>query len=398
MGKHVAFHVIIFLNNYFRRIFMNSVSLLKHSSYEKNLKEKINESIVLVNGYEGISHGDTVLIKPNFVTARPAESCVNTHPLFIKALAELLYERGAKIQIGDSPAVMKGSDVAKKLGLLELLSPYNAKFIDFTGAVTPKFSNNSSQNFHFKQIKLASEIFEVDHLINAAKLKSHAQMGVTLCTKNLFGCVTGHRKTQWHYHTGRDLDIFAQLLIEIALASNAKLHLLDGIWAMAGNGPTNGYKIEPNVILASKNSLSLDRVVLEIVNKNPNVFPMFRAAEKMGLHDSINLSNIKILGSMPEESRLESFEMPKLKNLKFTNNALIQKLIASFVDQKMTVDHTSCIKCKKCIDQCPAKAMTLSDKVIINHNICIRCCCCQEICPVGALALKDSTIGNLFSK
>lgn len=377
---------------------MNSVSLIAHSSYEKNLKEKIDKSINLVNGYDGISLGDKVLIKPNFVTARPTEDCVNTHPLFIKALAELFYERGAKIQIGDSPAIMKGSDVAKKLGLLELLKPLNAEFVDFTGAISPKLSKNSSLNLHFKQIKLASQIFEVDHLINAAKLKSHAQMGVTLCTKNLFGCVTGHRKTQWHYHAGRDLDIFAQLLIEISLLSNAKLHLLDGIWGMAGNGPTNGYKIEPNVILGSKNSLALDRVVLEVLDKSPDDFPMFRAAKNMGLSDSIDLSQIDVLGDSIENTSFNSFEMPKLKNLKFTNNTLIQKLISSFVDQKMIVDHKECITCKKCIKQCPAKAMSLiDDKVKIDHNICIRCCCCQEICPVGALALRDSAIGRLFT-
>jgi ferredoxin len=52
-------------------------------------------------------------------------------------------------------------------------------------------------------------------------------------------------------------------------------------------------------------------------------------------------------------------------------------------------NHDKCIKCKKCIDICPANALTLKDnKVVLTESKCIRCYCCHEVCPVNAISIQ----------
>jgi len=117
----------------------------------------------------------------------------------------------------------------------------------------------------------------------------------------------------------------------------------------------------------------------------------------MSVSKSIDLNNINIAGNSINDCKFNGFEIPGLKNLKFVNNKLIQSFVSTLLDKKISVNHNLCIDCKKCINQCPAKAMSFSNKVQINHSLCIRCCCCQEICPVGALSLKNSILGNIIS-
>jgi Fe-S-cluster-containing hydrogenase component 2 len=50
--------------------------------------------------------------------------------------------------------------------------------------------------------------------------------------------------------------------------------------------------------------------------------------------------------------------------------------------------HDRCRKCKKCVDICPAKALSLdSGKIQLKEEKCIRCYCCHEMCPFDAIKI-----------
>lgn len=392
---------------------MINVGFTKHDSYTLDLKNKLEQTVTNAGGLpQSIKRGDSILIKPNLITARPAENCVNTHPLLVKAMIEILLDCGVKVAVGDSPATSAGSDVARKIGLLDILKPYDIPFIDFTGEKYPYDRINSNHDFMFKQIGLAEQLFEYDHIINMAKFKSHAQMGLTLTTKNLFGCVSGHKKSQWHFHTGRDLDTFARLIIEISMLANASFHILDGIWGMEGNGPTNGTRVFSNFLMASENSFALDRAVIEMLGLDYSQFPIHKNAKLLNILGSDN-EDYTVIGDDYELKSFSNFNIPGLKNIRFVNNKLLQNIVRNLIDKKMTVDYDKCILCMKCLKQCPAKAISYDNKkvyedikvnqndkkkIIIHHSECIRCCCCQEICPVGALELNDAPLIKLVNR
>ena len=47
--------------------------------------------------------GCRVLLKPNLLSGKPPDKAVNTHPLFLQALAEVFLEKRCTVFIGDSP-------------------------------------------------------------------------------------------------------------------------------------------------------------------------------------------------------------------------------------------------------------------------------------------------------
>lgn len=99
------------------------------------------------------------------------------------------------------------------------------------------------------------------------------------------------------------------MIVEIALTVNASLHILDGIVGMVGNGPTNGHKRNTNVILASDNCIALDRVVVELIDKQPEQFPIFIAAKNLKIN-GVLLEEIDVLGNDISECKIENFEIP----------------------------------------------------------------------------------------
>jgi uncharacterized protein (DUF362 family) len=65
-----------------------------------------------------------------------------------------------------------------------------------------------------RKIEIASDVLRADFVINLPKLKSHSQMLLTLGVKNLYGCVVGLRKPEWHFRTGVNREKLRNLLLK----------------------------------------------------------------------------------------------------------------------------------------------------------------------------------------
>ena len=54
-----------------------------------------------------------------------------------------------------------------------------------------------------------------------------------------------------------------------------------------------------------------------------------------------------------------------------------------------------CIRCLRCANICPAKALTLKEEtdgtkhIVCDYSRCIRCYCCHEMCPVDAITVHN---------
>lgn len=52
----------------------------------------------------------------------------------------------------------------------------------------------------------------------------------------------------------------------------------------------------------------------------------------------------------------------------------------------------ACIKCKKCENTCPTKAITVKDNLAqIDYRLCINCGKCVEVCPTHCIIKADLT-------
>jgi uncharacterized protein (DUF362 family)/NAD-dependent dihydropyrimidine dehydrogenase PreA subunit len=374
---------------------MNKVGLLKVESYDEKLKENIIKAVEFVGGFDSIIKSrDRVLLKPNFILYNPVDTATNTHPDFIKAVVEILASYNCKITIGDSSMVSAATEIARKLGLYEKLERYGVKFISFKENVPMDLENDPLKNRKYKNLSLAKELKEFDKIINLPKLKSHSQTGITLATKNLYGCVAGKAKLRWHFDTG-SVGNFARLIVEISQTVNPDLNILDGIIGMDGNGPSNGRPRSTKVILAGKNCIAVDRVVVELINKRPSQFAIFKAAEDLFLSGT-KLDEIQVIGDTIEECKIKDFIIAAIFPIDFIGFHFLRAPFKKLVDQEMRIDYSKCIRCGKCEIHCPAKAVILDETITINKNACIKCCCCQEGCPVGAISVYTPPLGRLI--
>ena len=344
----------------------------------------------LLGGWKAfIPGGAKVLLKPNFLKAATPEQVVCTHPSVVKAVAELCREAGAgKIIIGDSPGFGSAPKVAEKSGVLKIAGELGIEVVEFTESVTVA----APAHFLHRHFTIAREVAEADVVINLPKFKTHAMMVLTLAVKNLYGAFVGKQKARWHFQCGRDYNNFARLLVELAYTVRPAVSILDAVVGMEGNGPGSGTPRKLGFLAASRDMISLDRVVTEIAGIAPELMHTLAMADKMGFDTA--LEHIPVMG--------DSISSLRIKDLKPAAHMHVEgppalRIVSGLLRRYMTtmplVDKKACKGCGICMKACPAEAIDLEapgSPVKIKHAACIRCFCCQELCPEGAIAAKDA--------
>jgi len=83
-----------------------TVTLIRCTDYsEAKIAEAIARHFELLGGMDKfVKPGDTVLLKPNFITPRRRRYATQTDPAVIVETARLLKDFGARPFVGDSPA------------------------------------------------------------------------------------------------------------------------------------------------------------------------------------------------------------------------------------------------------------------------------------------------------
>jgi len=360
--------------------------IFKKSSYSYDtLKPTVIE---LLNdlGKDIIKKNTRVLIKPNLLTAAQPDKAILTHPLVVKAVAEYVIDKGGSVQISDSPATGAFEKILKEGGYISAFDGLDVNFKKFTSSVKVDIGKP------FGYIDIARDAIEADVVINLAKLKTHTQMLLTLGVKNMFGCIIGLKKPEWHLKAGVNREMFATLIVQIYNAVKPSITIIDGILAMEGQGPGKaGVPRYLGVIAGSCDAISLDHAICKMLKLDANTLLTNKAAEKIGLTNN----PVDILGDF---YKVSNFQFPATGSLSFGPKQL-QKLMRKYMIHKPTADHDKCEMCGICVEYCPAKAITSDIKSIsFNYEKCIRCFCCLEVCPHGALKVKQTVIGKLINK
>jgi uncharacterized protein (DUF362 family) len=281
------------------------VSLLAVKSYELNqLELKLEQLLAPLGGMSAfVRVGDRVLLKPNLLTgARPTKECT-TRPELVYCVAKMVIAAGGKPFLGDSPAFGSALGVARANGLAEYLSELEVPIIEFEGARYETTSTNQ-----LSHLRLSKEAMNADVVINLPKVKSHIQLTLTMAVKNLFGCVPGKMKAWWHMEAGKDVDKFAQMLIETALAIAPQLTIVDGIIGHEGNGPSGGEPRDLGVLAASSNIFALDSIIAQILGVSAEQVPTLVAASKRGVGS--NWEEVEIVGTSIDRLRLTDWQLP----------------------------------------------------------------------------------------
>jgi len=113
---------------------------------------------------------DKVLLKLNLLMKKRPEEAATTHPIFTKALAQVLIEYGAQVIIGDSPGGLFNERMLKGIYRVCEID----KIADETGAILNYNTNgivvSNPQGKYLKQLTVTEMITQVDKVISVSKL------------------------------------------------------------------------------------------------------------------------------------------------------------------------------------------------------------------------------------
>ena len=376
------------------------VSVIGCDSYApETVRSALKELLKPFGGLSFVRPGARIVVKANLVSMMKPESAATTHPELLKALCEMLVEKGASVVVGDSPGGLYNSSYVNLI--------YNAtgvKAVLETGAqLNQNFEHKHAQNPCGKvltELEYTSYLDEADAIINFCKLKTHGMMGMSACVKNMFGCVPGTFKPEYHYQYPNHAD-FADMLVDLSERFRPALCIVDAVIGMEGNGPTMGTPRKIGCLLASNSPYCCDRVCARIIGLHPDELETVTAAQKRGLDTEFTL-----YGDDPSRFYVQDYALVReRKDMSFDHEfkGLLGKIVGGFLRGALSarpcVKKSDCVGCQKCFQICPAKAIRMvKNKPAIDRKRCIRCFCCQEFCPRGAMKVKRSLIAKLINR
>lgn len=333
--------------------------------------------------------GQTVLLKPNLLRKARPEEAVATHPALVRAAVELVKQAGGKPVIGDSPgaALAHTRNTLLKLyracGLDRVARETGADLALEPGCRTVPLPRGKT----VRRIEIIDCALQADVIINLPKLKTHSFTLLTGAVKNLFGVVPGLIKPAYHAKFP-DVNDFSSMLVDIMEFVNPALTIVDGVWAMEGDGPGSGDLKEMGLVVAGADPAAVDAVLSLIIGIDPLTVPTLRECVGRGLLER-NLSGIEVRGETIESVRPEGFRIPPGRTHAFPGWAVPFMPVAKYLlTTRPRIDRQKCVGCGDCERVCPVNTILMKHgKAAIRLSGCIRCFCCHETCPHRAIDL-----------
>ena len=358
----------------------------------------LDELLARAGGLDWVRPGMRIGIKANLVAAMEPGKAATTHPALIKALVDIIKEKGATPVVGDSPGGIYTAAFLNRV--------YAASGMRDTGAeLNRDFSTRPVELPEARVCKTAvvtGWLLDCDGIINFAKLKSHGMMGLSAAAKNLFGTIPGTMKPEYHFRFPDPAD-FADMLVDLDEFWKPRLHLVDAVVAMEGNGPTAGKPKAVGCLLAGENPHAIDLLCARLIGLEPDAVPTLAAARARGLCPA-DPEALEIDGPWAQLVAPDFEIITERSGLQFQGSlgggragALFSSFLGRSLAARPAVEKAACVGCRKCEQICPAKAITMRrGKPAVNRGACIRCFCCQEFCPKGAMRVQRPPLARLL--
>lgn len=386
----------------------HTVALVPLNTYDQpDVDEAVRTGVSLLGGMEQfVSKEENILLKPNLLNRALPQKAVTTHPAVFSAVCKLLKESGYEhVSYGDSPGSPTATPekAAETGGLTAEAQRYGIPAADFNSGSVVRFpEGNRSKSFF-----LCQAVQDADALISLAKMKTHALQRITGAMKNLYGCIYGINKGAGHaMHP--TAETFAEMLCDLHRCVKPRLHILDGVVAMEGNGPSAGVPVNMNVLLFSADPVALDSVFAALVHLDPAAVPtnVYGAKAGLGVMDFKQIDIATPEGILPVEEVVSRFGNPNfdvfrgdIKKKSFTSRVMP---LLPFLQHRPKADLEKCIACGICEEACPVPGKAVhsghGQKAQYDYSKCIRCYCCQEMCPAKAIEVYRHPLARLLSK
>ncbi len=383
----------------------SEVALVACDDYDREkIVAAVRGSIEMLGGLDRfIAPGQRVLLKPNLLHGTPPERCVTPHPSVVYAVGKLLKDHGCTVILADSPGAglsyTEGSlrKVYAATGLDKVAEELGIELnFDTTYQEVPNPDGRKVKRF-----VVISPALEVDAIVSVCKAKTHVMTAMTGATKNTFGLLPGWEKPSFHSRMESSSD-FAEMLVDLNDLMRPRLHVMDAVMGMEGDGPNNGDPRKIGAVVASGSCHALDVVAARLMGFEPRDICTIRAAIGRGYLDK-DLSGITVLGARVDDLAVKDFRKPAtyVPGGQYEQGRLMRSVakLARAYALRPEVITERCVGCGQCEKVCPKKTVKVKKgKARFKYGDCIRCYCCHEMCPHDAIALRHSAGGRLLAK
>jgi uncharacterized protein (DUF362 family) len=237
------------------------------------------KALDLINYRNALAGYDKVLIKVNFIVDKTWDTGATTDPIVVEAIIKKLEVLPVKVYVVESDATITSADKAfEATGMKDMCSRNGVEWLNLRHVkdrVELKIPNGEA----LKSITVPRLVTE-SAVISAAKLKTHANTGVTLGMKNMFGLLPDKFKGKYH------LKGISKVVVDINTVLRPALTVIDGFVGMEGQGPADGTPVQMNLIIAGTDVVATDATACRVMGINPYEIKHIRKAFEKGLGKS----------------------------------------------------------------------------------------------------------------
>ena len=329
-----------------------------------------------------------VLIKPNLMGQNRPEQHTVTHYALMDALCRMLSEHHCRILIGESSAFYQEGMTEKAFKttrISEVAEKYNASLVPFEKEALVRIDSGLKG---LKELYIPKVLLDVDMVINACKLKTHAALRLSGALKNMFGCLPGGYKQKIHMWTRNEFEL-SEVFLDIHQIVKPAVSIMDAVYSLDGGPSAIGKPVKTSRIFASTNAAALDVAACRMIGYEPQDISTLICALNRKMIDSYK--DIEILGSIApikfKHINKEPFQTDRGKDSIFVTDTYITPII----------DISRCTACGRCIEICPVKVISFrGDQVVINQKQCINCYRCLYECPEKAIQVSSLALNKFM--
>jgi len=354
-----------------------------------------------------------ILIKPNLNNFMNALTGNTTDLRLMAAVLTYFKDRGYKdLTIGDgtnSGYYRHNISVIDFLMIRQLAEYFGVKVLDFNRA--------DSKEVVFRpgfRAQVARLCLEADLLINMPKLKTHFEAGMTVCLKNLIGCLKGQENKKKVHHS------LADHILGLNEKIRPHLHIVDGLIAMEGLGPSRGTPVRMDTVIFGNDPLAVDLLCAGLTGIAVEEISPLKLARERGLFDGGLISHVD---AIPIEDLKRPFFLDRGNFLvRLIHGARRQRyflairrlgpfnylcstrlgakilfstglrqdvfLSESVQCESLRIDPDRCIRCGKCSLYCPVGLDLPGDFDHLEKKSCIHCLYCYFVCEQEAIIFE----------
>jgi uncharacterized protein (DUF362 family)/Pyruvate/2-oxoacid:ferredoxin oxidoreductase delta subunit len=379
----------------------NKISIVKIEN--DKIKDAVNKALELIDADSLFEKEHMrIMIKPNILMDKEPERAVTTHPEVVRGVIRWIKKFGQhNIVVAESSGTSSPGATQKAFegsGIKKVCIEENVDWTPFEKTERKKYEVENP--LILEEFVSSPLLKEADLIINIPKIKTHWQVLLTCCIKNMFGTLILGNKAKTHARFST-LDAFSAALADIYSISNPQLTIIDGYLCQEGKGPSQGDIVKMNLIMAGYDGVALDAAVCKIIGLEPKEVRYIEKAEQKNLGTS-DLSKIEILGETIEQV-YRKFKIPRKRPVSVPLPSWLADYMSNVIFRAtIKFDPEKCKLCSTCWENCPANAIT-APEVIKKGNTpkwdkkkCIFCYCCAELCPHEAVSFKINYVKNFL--